>query len=136
MMVDTNVLIDLREQDSAWFEWSFSAMSTGLQFGLTASAIVIGEIMSRGGAETDVLAQLSYFRIEPAPLPIAAGIRAGAAHHAYRCAGGTRERLLADFLIGAHAAIEAKPLITRDSRRYRSYFPELTLITPETHPHG
>ena len=49
-------------------------------------------------------------------------------------AGGGRERVLPDFLIGAHAAIRGHALLTRDPKGYRTYFPSVELITPETHP--
>lgn len=134
MMVDTNILVDLREEDSRWFEWSLGAMASAVSGRVTISAIVMGELMSRGGSAAELTTQLEVFRIEPEALSVRAGMRAGAAHCTYRKAGGTREKLLADFLIGAHAATAGQPLLTRDPRRYRTYFPELTLITPESHP--
>lgn len=132
MMVDTNIIIDLREEDSRWFDWSFSQLAEAVRKSVTTSTIVIGELMSRGASRAEIEKQLAVFRIDPMPLPVSAGIRAGVAHHAYRTAGGTRERLLDDFLIGAHAVVSNQPLLTRDPRRYRTYFPDLTLITPET----
>ena len=61
--------------------------------------------------------------------------RAGVVHRAYRKAGGQRDKILADFLIGAHAEAEADALITRDPRPYRSYFPSLVLISPSKDDH-
>jgi Predicted nucleic acid-binding protein, contains PIN domain len=58
---------------------------------------------------------------------------AGRVFGRYRSAGGKRESILPDFLIGAHAAVLGVPLLTRDVRRYRSYFPSLELITPDTY---
>jgi predicted nucleic acid-binding protein len=55
---------------------------------------------------------------------------AGKAFHRYRAAGGSRSAILPDFFIGAHAAVTGLPLLTRDKRRYRSYFPTLNLISP------
>ncbi len=66
------------------------------------------------------------------PLTNEVAIRAGQAHRLYRDRGGTRDAILADFLIGAHAAVRRAPLITRDRQRFASYFPELTIIAPET----
>lgn len=134
MMVDTNIIIDLREEDSRWFDWSLSKLAVAVQNGVTTSAIVVGELLSRGASQTEIEKQLAVIQIKPMPFSVAAGVRAGLAHHAYRAAGGMRERLLGDFLIGAHAVVSDRPLLTRDPRRYRTYFPELNLITPETHP--
>lgn len=135
MMVDTNVIIDLRDE-SRWFDWSLAMMSRALGGSIQASAVVVGELASRDGTEDEILALLKGFRIQPVPVDPRAGYRAGLAQRQYRQAGGTRERLLGDFLVGAHAASTAQPLLTRDARRYLAYFPELTLITPETHPNG
>lgn len=65
------------------------------------------------------------------PLPRTALFLAGKVFTRYRRGGGTRTGVLPDFFIGAHAAIQNLPLLTRDVARYRSYFPTVTLITPE-----
>ncbi len=64
-------------------------------------------------------------------MPRAALFLAGKAFPRYRAAGGARSGVPPDFFIGAHAALESVPLLTRDARRYRTYFPSLVLITPE-----
>jgi predicted nucleic acid-binding protein len=69
--------------------------------------------------------------IDVAMTPRSALFLAGKAYLQYRAAGGMRTGVLADFFIGAHAAVEELPLLTRDSRRYRRYFPTVVLITPE-----
>jgi predicted nucleic acid-binding protein len=63
-------------------------------------------------------------------IPPAAAFLAGHAHADYRRAGGTREAVLPDFLIGAHAAVTGRPLLTRDRRRVAAYIPGATLIAP------
>jgi predicted nucleic acid-binding protein len=55
---------------------------------------------------------------------------AGKAFQKYRKLGGTRTGVLSDFFIGAHAAVEGWPLLTRDSKRVKSHFPTLELISP------
>lgn len=67
-------------------------------------------------------------------LPWSAAFAASRAFALYRRDGGRREMVLPDFLIGAHAAIRGYSLLTRDLRRFRTYFPTVDLITPETHP--
>ena len=56
---------------------------------------------------------------------------AGKAFSAYRRSKGTKQNVLPDFFIGAHATVLSVPLLTRDARRYRTYFPSLELICPE-----
>jgi hypothetical protein len=68
-----------------------------------------------------------------APIPREALFLAGKAFQQYRRAGGSRTGVLADFFLGAHAAVTGSPLITRDHRRYRTYFPRVELITPDIH---
>jgi predicted nucleic acid-binding protein len=62
--------------------------------------------------------------------PRAALFLAGKASRQYRAGGGTRTGVLPDFFIGAHAMVEGGPLLTRDIRRYRGYFPNVLLIAP------
>jgi predicted nucleic acid-binding protein len=68
---------------------------------------------------------------EREPIPYEAAFLAGKAYLAYRRRGGMRRSPLPDFFIGAHAAVSSYRLLTRDSARYRAYFPTLTLIAPE-----
>lgn len=67
-------------------------------------------------------------------LPWSAAFAASYAFRRYRAAGGRRDRILPDFLIGAHAIIRGYKLLTRDPSGYRSYFPGIDLIAPDTHP--
>ena len=64
------------------------------------------------------------------PIPRSALFLAGKAHRRYRDAGGVRRGVLSDFFVGAHAAVLGVPLLTRDPTRFRSYFPDVSLITP------
>lgn len=132
-MVDTNIVLDLVTRDSQWLPWSRRALvEARLDSRLWASAVVVGELAMRTASHVECLTLLRSFGIEPQALDILAAYRAGEAQRAYRLAGGRREMLLADFLIGAHAEIANVPLLTRDPRRYRAYFPDLKLIAPET----
>jgi predicted nucleic acid-binding protein len=133
MMIDSNIAIDLTHPNSPWLAWA-ARVVRGADF-VEASALVVAELSLKGGALEEILNLLDSFRIEVVDFDTVAAFRAGRAQAAYRAAGGTREKLLGDFLIGAHAVTRKVPLATRDPKPYRTYFPELTLITPET-DHG
>jgi predicted nucleic acid-binding protein len=93
--------------------------------------IVYAEIaFATGAIETvdDLLpAHLYTYR----PIPREAAFLAASAHADYRARGGSRQTILADFLIGSHALVERVPMLTRDRRRYRQAFPGLQLIAPD-----
>ncbi len=74
---------------------------------------------------------LASLEISLRELPRDALFLAGLAFRKYRTQGGTKSNVLADFFIGAHAAIAKCPLLTRDIRRYQQYFPTVQLISPQ-----
>ncbi|MFZ0600286.1 MAG: DNA-binding protein [Roseiarcus sp.] len=76
-------------------------------------------------------AEIEELDLTLAEIPSSAAFRAAQAFREYRRGGGVRTRALPDFFIGAHASVAAAPLLTRDARRYHTYFPELRLLTPE-----
>src|SRR5947199_304979 len=93
------------------------------------------EIRERAGPlppteELDEALPADSFRRDP--LPWEAAFLAGKCFLAYRRRGGARRSPLPDFYIGAHAAVTGLPLLTRDARRYRTYFPHLHLLAPAT----
>lgn len=133
-MVDTNVVIDLREGDSRWFDWA-SNIVVRVNKVVSVSAVVVSELAMRGGSFQNIVDMLGGMGMRVEPIDAHAAYHAGLVQRQYRAAGGAREKLLGDFLIGAHALAAKTPLLTRDPRPYRRYFPELTLITPET-DHG
>lgn len=100
---------------------------------LVINPVVWSEIAPLIRYETTLEEMSSALAIERKPLPWAAAFLAGLAHSKYRQAGGSRERTLPDFLIGAHAAVSAYRLLTRDPGRYRSYFPDVEIVAPDTH---
>jgi len=132
IFVDSNVVIDLVE-DGDWTNWA-KRMLAARPASLVASMVVVAEV-SRAFANADaVLVFLGELGIVLDPITPQIAYRAGHAHVAYRLAGGNQRTILADFLIGAHAETIGASLVTRDRRRFATYFPDLPLITPETHP--
>lgn len=130
-LVDSNVLLDLVTDDPDWSEWSLAHLEQAALAGpVFINDIVYAETSIRYDRMEDLDAMLAATMIGIAPTPRSALFLAGKAFRRYRTTGGTRTGVLPDFFIGAHAAIEGWPLLTRDARRYRSYFPRLTLIAP------
>ena len=131
VMVDTCVLLDIVTQDPQWLDWSAAAIQEAADAGpLVINPIIYAELSI--GFETIEALQtlLSRDIFEYRPIPCEAAFLAGKCFLMYRRRGGEKTRPLPDFLIGAHAAVESLPLITRDTQRFRTYFPRLELICP------
>jgi predicted nucleic acid-binding protein len=118
-------------EERSWLPWSQEQLTHAAQRGaIVLNAVVVAEIAPRFPRIEELRVALpSMALIEE--IPLAAAFLAGHAHADYRRAGGTREAVLPDFLIGAHAAITRRPLLTRDPRRVSTYIPGTTLIAPE-----
>ena len=130
-LVDTNVLFDLVTDDPIWAEWSFRQLRIqALKDPLIINPVVYAELSVGFDRLDQVDAFLDRTDIEVDDVPRAALFLAGKAFQIYRSRGGTRTGVLPDFFIGAHAVVQSLSLLTRDTRRYRSYFPEIMLITP------
>ena len=131
-LIDSNVLIDLLVDDPQWSDWSLVQLEqAALRGALLINDIVYAETSTRYGAIEDFEAALTIANVAVVPTPRMALFLAGKAFTQYRRAGGIRTGVLSDFFIGAHAAVERLPLLTRDARRYRHYFPTVELIAPE-----
>ena len=132
-LVDTNVLLDLVTDDPTWSAWSIARLEEAALAGpILINDVVYAETSIRYERIEDLDTMLAEAMIEIAPISRAALFLAGKVFQRYRAAGGTRTGVLPDFFIGAHAAIEGWPLLTRDTDRYRSYFPKITLVAPVT----
>ncbi len=132
---DSNVLFDLIQRDPVWLSWTMEKLQHSREAGqLVANTIVYAEVSGHFSDQGDLRNLFSRVGIELESIPWEAAYLAGRAHRAYRHAGGARTRVLPDFLVGAHAASMGYRLITRDSARYRTYFPQLDIIAPDTHP--
>ncbi|MGN6551023.1 MAG: type II toxin-antitoxin system VapC family toxin [Pararhizobium sp.] len=135
ILVDTNVLIDVAARDPDWLGWSRRRLAKAWEAGaVVINPIIYSEFSYRYGNIDAVDAVLDRDAFRREALPWRAAFAAAQAFRRYRRSGGGRETVLPDFLIGAHAAIRGYGLLTRDTRRYRTYFPMVELITPETHP--
>lgn len=134
-LIDTNVLIDVAVGDPVWRAWSRARMIEARSRGsVLINQIIYSEFSTRYASidEVDAILDPDEFRREN--LPWEASFAAARAFRAYRDRGGQRDRVLPDFLIGAHATIRGYDILTRDPSGYRRYFPTVAIISPETHP--
>lgn len=131
LLVDTNVLIDVLEDDPKWVNWSIAQLRAQSRVHpLSINPIIYAELsltFSRVEALDDTIENLGLSLLE---IPRPALFLAGKAFAQYRKQGGKAGNVLADFFIGAHAAVLGCSLLTRDVRRYQTYFPKVKLITP------
>lgn len=130
-LVDSNIILDIVTDDEAWGDWSAAMLEDAAHEGrLVINPLIYAEVSCRF-ERIEVLDDAvppEYFVREPLPWP--AAFLAAKAFLRYRKRGGRRPAPLPDFYIGAHAAIAGYTLLTRDARRYRTYFPKLRIIAP------
>ena len=130
-LVDSNVLLDVITEDEEWLDWSAAAIARAADVSaLVINPIVYAEVAARFARIEDLEDALPRDGYERRPLPWEAAFLAGQCFVKYRRRGGVRRSPLPDFYIGAHAAIEGLTLLTRDPKRYRTYFPTLRIVAP------
>ncbi len=131
VLVDSNVLLDVATNDKTWFEWSSQALEAAAdEATLAINAIIYAEVSIGFGRIEDLELAIPPASFRRDALPYEAAFLAGKAFLRYRRRGGARVRPLPDFHIGAHAAVAGFRLLTRDPRRYRTYFPSVELVSP------
>ena len=129
ILVDTSVIADIFTRDPEWFEWSSAQINLwGEQGPLCYNAIIFAELAVKFDTQRELENRPSAFT--HLPLPLNASFQAGKAFDKYRRGGGKKPRPLPDFFIGAHAYVAHLPLLTRDPRRVRRFFPSIHLVTP------
>ncbi len=128
--IDSSVLLDVFTEDLTWLVWSEAQLIAAMQRGaLVVNAVVLAEIAPRFSRVETLRESLPSTAIVE-PIPLTASYLAGHAHADYRRAGGRRDAILPDFLIGAHAAVTGRPLLTRDPQRIATHIPGAALIAP------
>jgi predicted nucleic acid-binding protein len=130
-LVDSNVLLDIVTEDPEWLDWSASALAAQADAGpLAINPLIYAEVAARFDRIEDLEAALPPEYCERHVLPWEAAFLAGRTFMRYRRKGGQRRSPLPDFYIGAHALVGRMILLTRDARRYRTYFPALRIVAP------
>lgn len=130
-LVDSCVLLDVITSDKQWADWSGEQIAAAMDTGrIVINPLIYAEVSVgyESIEELDDLLPAADFEREP--LPYLAGFAAGKAFVRYRRGGGDKRSPMPDFYIGAHAAVTGYWLLTRDVRRYRPYFPTVTIIAP------
>jgi predicted nucleic acid-binding protein len=131
LLVDSNVLIDVLEDASPWADWSTLQLNRqATVHEITLNPVIYAEISPSFELSAQLDDRLDQMEITYRDLPREALFLAGHVHRHYRRSGGLREQMLPDFLIGAHAMVLGCGILTREPRRYRSYFPRVPLVTP------
>ena len=135
MLVDTNVLLDVVLDDPKWADWSQGQLETAsLTHRLAINPVVYSELSMAFARIEELEAVLADASLNYETIPREALFLAGKVFLDYRRRQGARTSVLPDFYIGAHAAVCQWPILTRDTRRYRSFFPSVQLVAPTQVP--
>jgi predicted nucleic acid-binding protein len=131
VLVDTNVLVDVLQNDPQWVDWSIGQLRAQASIHALAINPVIYAEISLSFSTLEALDEVvSTLALEMQEIPRPALFLAARAFKQYRQRGGQRAQVLPDFFIGAHAAVQGWALLTRDASRFRTYFPTLQVIAP------
>jgi predicted nucleic acid-binding protein len=131
ILVDTNVLLDVLEDDSEWATWSQGKLdSASATDTLAINPIIYSELSIAFARIEELEAVITQASLNVEAIPREALFLAGKVFLSYRRARGIKHSVLPDFYVGAHAAVMHCAILTRDVARYRTYFPTVQLITP------
>lgn len=131
LLVDTNVLLDVLQDDPQWANWSIGQMRAQASIHqLVVNPIIYAEMSLSFSTLEGLDRTVSTLALALREIPRPALFIAAKAYAQYRKRGGTKLQVLPDFFIGAHAAVEGWPLLTRDAGRFTTYFPTLEVVAP------
>lgn len=131
LLVDTNVLADVLQDDPEWADWSIQQLrAQSLVHDLMINPVIYAEISLSFSTLEALDKVVDQMQLVVHEIPKPALFLAGKAFAQYRRRGGNKLQVLPDFFIGAHAAVQGWPLLTRDASRFRTYFPTLDVLAP------
>ena len=129
--VDSNVLLDVLLPDPTFGPGSLAALERAAAHGsLLVCEIVVAEVAGQFDRLDDAISVFEQTSLKVVPSEMRTAYMDGKAWREYRRRGGRRDRVVADFMVGAHALHQADALLTRDRGYYATYFPRLKLVTP------
>lgn len=130
--LDSSTLLDVLIGDPVHAESSEICIGEALaREDVVVCDAVVAEVQAMLDTSVSLMDTLASLGIRYEPTHEAAAMRAGHMNRRFRTRGGKRERVVADFLIGAHALLQCDGLITRDAGFYQDYFKGLKLIVPD-----
>lgn len=128
--VDTNILLDVFLPDKTFGQKSAELLRLAYDEGaLIICDIVYAELVPQFRDRRRLNDTLATINVSLSSLDADIAFLAGERWGHYRKSGGKRKRIITDFLIAAHAAIKAERFLTRDRGFYKSYFPELQVLS-------
>ncbi len=131
MLVDTNVLIDVLNNEPRWADWSIHQLRVQSKIHvLTINPIIYSELSCAFSKIEDLDDVVQVMGLKYAQLPRPALFLAAKAFQVYRKKGGTKNNILGDFFVGAHASVSRLPDLTRDIQRSKTYFASVHLVSP------
>ena len=131
ILVDTDVLLDVLQDDPRWAAWSQAQLeSASLTTRLAINAVIYSELSMAFERIEELEQVVAEAKISVDTIPREALFLAGKVFLEYRRRKGTKQGVLPDFYIGAHAAVARCAILTRDVARYHGYFPTVPLVTP------
>ena len=131
LLVDTNVLVDVLQDDPQWADWSVRQLRAQAKVHeLVINPVIYAELSLSFSTLEALDRVVETLGLAMREIPRPALFLAGKAYAQYRRRGASKAQVLPDFFIGAHAAVESWPLLTRDASRFRTYFPSLHVIAP------
>lgn len=130
--LDSSTLLDILIGDPVYADASETCIGDALaREDVVVCEAVVAEVQAMLDTSVNVMDTLAVLGIRYEPTTEAAAMRAGHMNKRFRARGGKRERVVADFLIGAHALLQCDALITRDAGFFRDYFKGLKVIVPK-----
>lgn len=130
ILVDTNIIIDIVSDDPNWADWSITILEQYADQELSINPAVYAELCFNYDSVEEVDYLIRQFELNYQEIPRDGLFRAAQAFKVYKSKGGTKDFVLPDFFIGGHAESSNSRLITRNVKRYRTYFPAVTIINP------
>ncbi|MDP2863892.1 MAG: type II toxin-antitoxin system VapC family toxin [Desulfobacterales bacterium] len=131
VLVDSNIILDVFQDDSVWADWSETTLEKYCQqTTLYINSMIYSEISIGFVLIEDLESAIAKAGFRMLEIPKEALFLAGKVYLKYKKMKGIKRTPLPDFYIGAQAAVLQLDLITRDVSRYRSYFPSVKLISP------